>query len=550
MFVFLISNPNIGPSICGEQCPSDLFCQVCAKDAVLDQEVDFIVMSTYRDTDLDDDPCIFPVCGHILTMSSMDGIMDMAKHYAMENSASGLPYPVALAASSSPFDMKEVKVCPHCRGSLRDVARYGRIVRRAVLDESTKRFINWAREQHSTLAQKLIKHKSQLEDDKAGKIKLTGHWKTDDGNSAAKKSFVLKNRSSLVAELLMSTDASRHQSLLATRNEIARFSAKVAGDEQPFRRVADLVQFAHNRRAANSNGNSELARSQFEFDESVIQIGSSLHAAVLLMRFDIHALECAIHVLDKLTSVDRMHARIRGSSSVSQNATESSTVAIQTVAKAFKANRFAILLREFDAATAAAKSAKYTKQEVEGIICSAHLCIVLWKLAGCVGEDGNEAKDKEIVAATGSASEAAGSTSTSSGTTLSRTKLKKLATEYVEAARQLLESSPSSKDLFDTEVDGLEAALTNLSGYQPVTAAEMQAVYKAMAAEFGGTGHWYTCANGHPFTVGECGMPMQLARCPECGAAVGGQHHAPAEGVVRATEIELLGQGMGRLAVE
>ena len=157
-----LSDSSLGPSVCGEQCPSKVFCQMCAEDAVLDQEVDFIVMSTYLETNLDEDPCIFPSCGHILTMSSMDGIMDMAKHYTMGESTSNLPYPVALAASSSPFDMKGVKVCPHCRGSLRNVARYGRIVRRAVLDESTKRFINWARQRHSELAFKLMEHKARL----------------------------------------------------------------------------------------------------------------------------------------------------------------------------------------------------------------------------------------------------------------------------------------------------------------------------------------------------------------------------------------------------
>lgn len=33
-------------------------------------------------------------------------------------------------------------------------------------------------------------------------------------------------------------------------------------------------------------------------------------------------------------------------------------------------------------------------------------------------------------------------------------------------------------------------------------------------------------------------MPMQEARCPECGAAVGGLSHRPAEGVTRAVEME------------
>jgi hypothetical protein len=31
---------------------------------------------------------------------------------------------------------------------------------------------------------------------------------------------------------------------------------------------------------------------------------------------------------------------------------------------------------------------------------------------------------------------------------------------------------------------------------------------------------------------------MELARCPECGAPVGGQHHRAVDGVTRATNME------------
>ncbi|CAI6336205.1 unnamed protein product [Periconia digitata] len=52
------------------------------------------------------------------------------------------------------------------------------------------------------------------------------------------------------------------------------------------------------------------------------------------------------------------------------------------------------------------------------------------------------------------------------------------------------------------------------------------------------SGHWYRCTNGHPFAVGECGMPMERASCPECGSRIGGLYHQPDEGVTRATEME------------
>ncbi len=37
--------------------------------------------------------------------------------------------------------------------------------------------------------------------------------------------------------------------------------------------------------------------------------------------------------------------------------------------------------------------------------------------------------------------------------------------------------------------------------------------------------HWYECPNGHPYFIGECGGAMQVGRCIECGAEVGGGGH-------------------------
>lgn len=33
-------------------------------------------------------------------------------------------------------------------------------------------------------------------------------------------------------------------------------------------------------------------------------------------------------------------------------------------------------------------------------------------------------------------------------------------------------------------------------------------------------------------------MPEELARCPECGARIGGRDHTAVEGVTRATDME------------
>lgn len=34
-------------------------------------------------------------------------------------------------------------------------------------------------------------------------------------------------------------------------------------------------------------------------------------------------------------------------------------------------------------------------------------------------------------------------------------------------------------------------------------------------------GNWYTCPNGHIFSISECGGAMQVRKCNECGEAIG-----------------------------
>ncbi|KAM0493919.1 hypothetical protein ACHAP8_008943 [Fusarium lateritium] len=82
--------------------------------------------------------------------------------------------------------------------------------------------------------------------------------------------------------------------------------------------------------------------------------------------------------------------------------------------------------------------------------------------------------------------------------------------------------------------------------YEPrreqVTPEELASIRSAMVTGPHGmathSGHWYNCVNGHPFAIGECGMPMEMAQCPECGAEIGGASHRAVEGVSRVEEME------------
>jgi hypothetical protein len=81
--------------------------------------VDFIMGEQYGEVDLAVNPCIFPPCGHFLTIESMDAQMDIKKHYILDENGR----PVSIASSSQPFSIDDIRTCAICRGSLRQVAR-------------------------------------------------------------------------------------------------------------------------------------------------------------------------------------------------------------------------------------------------------------------------------------------------------------------------------------------------------------------------------------------------------------------------------------------
>ncbi|XP_072560845.1 E3 ubiquitin-protein ligase rnf213-alpha isoform X2 [Paramormyrops kingsleyae] len=60
----------------------------------------------------------------------------------------------------------------------------------------------------------------------------------------------------------------------------------------------------------------------------------------------------------------------------------------------------------------------------------------------------------------------------------------------------------------------------------PTMPDDMLAVARGLLGQV----QWYFCPNGHPCTIGECGQPMEISRCLDCGAQIGGEDHKPVSG--------------------
>ncbi|KAM0405794.1 hypothetical protein ACHAQC_000883 [Fusarium culmorum] len=471
-----------GPSLCGEVCPTSTFCQVCATDEIKSVCVDFIMMAEYRDIDLNEEPCIFPSCGHFLTVSSMDGQMNMAAHYTLD--ANGLPTQILRASEPFSLDGQGIKSCPTCRGSLRSVSRYGRIVRRAMLDEATKKFISWSNNEYHLVASRLVTEQERL-----AAMEPPGIL---DRNAGAAANLTVAGSRQRQLQLLKELVGTRYDSILKFRKTVVSYATKVKKEEQPFQRVANLVKHSNLHRGGQS---------EFQYDQAVIQSKGALLASTLLLKCDILILS------DLFGLLPGGKARF-----------SASDVNID----------FSCFMIDCDALIKDAKTALYPREEAQGHLFYAQLCVLSRQCASA------KAKLTQTNATT--------SVSESTAVSDSLGQLHDTGLGHIFEARRLLEENPSILVL-KNELDAAEEGL-NGGFYRPVTAEELRQVYAASKGELRGTGHWYMCRNGHPFTINNCGMAMEQATCPECGAPIGGQNHQSVEGVRHATEIEEMAEGL------
>lgn len=450
------------PSVCGEVCPPERFCQTCGSDEIKDTPVDFILGESYREINLAENPCIFPQCGHFLTVESMDAQMDLKKHYVMDE----MERPISISSSSEPFSIEDIRTCATCRGSLRSLSRYGRLVRRSLLDEATKKFILYLNQQYVPLAQDLPAVLSELQRSEGA---MATAIRVFQGRTKIELQGPANHQVSLMSSLVNKKDSGRWKEILALRSQIAEYQAKVKTEEQPFSQVHNMVENARRRKKTSG---------KFAFDENVLQTKGQIQATALLLRLD-------TALLGDFLSMKKLVPFGTDTSDIQVNLKDFRKESLRLIKDALDSHRIL--------------------QQAEGNIFFAQLCAL-------ERQNARELTQVETLLKEGNAA--------------------------IDEAQRLCELHPGQTRGLSEEIEGTKSMLRGATFYTPVTNAERLAILAAMATEFRGTGHWYYCENGHPFTIGECGAAMELSRCPECGSAVGGQHHQTTNGVTHAQDLE------------
>ncbi|KAA8498679.1 NFX1-type zinc finger-containing protein 1 [Porphyridium purpureum] len=111
-------------SVCGERCP--LICQICESDETIrSQVVDLLTFGTFQQQNLDSDAVLALGCGHLLCMSTKDGLFEMDTFYARVGNGGDGPWVRALMPDSG---VNRPVPCPQCREliSRKSLKRYGR----------------------------------------------------------------------------------------------------------------------------------------------------------------------------------------------------------------------------------------------------------------------------------------------------------------------------------------------------------------------------------------------------------------------------------------
>ncbi|KAJ5749002.1 uncharacterized protein N7511_010698 [Penicillium nucicola] len=427
------------------------------RDNIKDHSVDFILGLAYRDTNLDENPCIIPKCRHFLTIESMDAQMDMGKYYELDTDNK----PIMVKGSSTPFSIEDIKSCATCRGPLRNIARYGRLIRRAILDESTKKLILLLNQQYVPLAQELptlIEKMQSLPSDKMSS------WPSSIAIVGTRNEQI-----KTMQEIIKATNDGRWNQMIDLRVQIGRYRSRVAPQEQPFERVRAMVGDAQRRKKTTG---------ELDFPSNILQTKGYIQATALLLRLDIALFADFSNLVFQKGAND---------------------VKLQVDLQKIKADCGLL--------TRVAHEHDRVPQQVEGFLYLAQLCGL---------ERAHIPSNGEI--------------------NRNRCLLEGLL--FINEARKRCMTYPGQTRGLPDEVDCAETLLRGTAFWSIITSKERMEVISAMAQEFQGTGHWYYCRNGHPFTIGECGGAVEMTACPDCGAPVGGENHQTAAGVTLAEDLE------------
>lgn len=441
-----------------------------------DARVDLLEMKTYAEIDVNETPIVVLGCGHFFTAETLDHLIGMHDVYVTNKFCQFTGFVDISGALAS-----KIPQCPDCRCPVRQYVtqRYNRVINRAVIDELSKRFLVNGQTELRGLENQVDGLEKEFEKSRSD---ITNYLRlATNGNLVGPATNVAKG-------IQTRYDASRRLD-----KDIRSFLRKVEDRYQPAQKLHEATVHANR---VNKSKYLDEALASLSIRDTVPPVEREYRVTLGGRMVQIKA-ECVV-LEDKFRIAGALKSAFSGEiAKLPGGSPDRLTKPFLQICATFIMD---------------CNTKSLPKLAVEA---SLYFARIAW-LYQSSGLSDNSDKEK--------------------------------ATEYVKEARELLEKALELCKQPFQNVEQLKKAaeesikLLRREWYEAVTPEELAAIKQAMVSGLQGiathSGHWYNCVNGHPFAIGECGMPMEQARCPECGALIGGSNHQAVAGVTRAMDME------------
>ncbi|TPX64463.1 hypothetical protein SpCBS45565_g05835 [Spizellomyces sp. 'palustris'] len=459
-------------------------------NARLSSVVDMIMFTNLEDYDLDEGPLLALSCGHCFTVESLDGIVELQKYYSRSVDGAWqdvLPLPSACQAIPS---------CPHCRSPISGIRRYARLLNHAFTDQTTRKF-------NLNIEAQVRKHLQDRE--------TVGIWIEE-----LRKNLDVPNVPVSTLEKL------RRQGKTVRRvnHDVKRLIVQASKDH-PAKLTWEKSSAALMRAISTSTraADCEQAKEQLRIHEAykfVPAVDGAIKAPIAFLAWG--------QVVIKFAALDLMaitKAQLR-------NQREKAGTVKTMLRKSFRAIEQSIkdVRSQFEAVNElcnVSKSRRSAGDALKEFLMTLYVYLdeISWLWRSCSGlvdeiKQALQGQQREILA-----------------------ELKEIAHKRISGLTTAKEeeSHPLNSHQINAELDATQKLLVNakkLCGetfIEAVSLEEKQDIFKAMGSDVGtgiGSfgGHWFTCPNGHVYTIGECGGAMETSICPECHETVGGHDHS------------------------
>ena len=219
------------PSICGEFCPDESFCQECCTRDLKETAVEYLEMTNYKDIDLDIDPIIVLPCNHFFCRSSLDRALELDKVYISDENDQF----IECIPNSNMASQLEHARCPLCRSTVSNVPRYNRVTKRVVLDCLLMNLISRSQKQYQGLAASVEEFKRELDADRDEALRKLQPLR----NPTQSRPLSAKNGAVFVE---------RMKKFDPLKQKIDGYLKKVDESQQPHMKVYQMSIAAHSRR--------------------------------------------------------------------------------------------------------------------------------------------------------------------------------------------------------------------------------------------------------------------------------------------------------------